>query len=68
MLLHPNQPQIPQLEDITGFDPDLHYIGFIGGGGQGDVYLVTTHWIYPVLILAGGEGCGQFRGRVLLTR
>jgi hypothetical protein len=41
MLLHPNQPDNPFLEWITGCDPRLHYVGFIGGGGQGEVYLVT---------------------------
>jgi hypothetical protein len=40
MLLHPNQPDNPFIEWITGFDPSLRYVGFIGGGGQGDVYLV----------------------------
>ena len=40
MLLHPNQPDNPFIEWITGFDPTLRYVGFIGGGGQGDVYLV----------------------------
>jgi len=41
MLLHPNQPGNPFIEWITGSDPHLRYIGFIGGGGEGDVYLVT---------------------------
>jgi hypothetical protein len=41
-LLRPNQPPVPQMEDITGFDPNLEYIGLIGSGGHADVYLVTS--------------------------
>jgi len=42
MLLHPNQPENPFIEYITGFHPDLRYIGLIGEGGEGRVYLVRT--------------------------
>ena len=68
-LLHPNQPREPQMENITGFDPTLEYIGLIGSGGQADVYLVTSRGTVLGLILAGREGQGgSCRIRVLLIR
>jgi hypothetical protein len=40
-VLSPNQLETPMLEFITGWDPKITYMGYIGGGGQGDVYLVS---------------------------
>ena len=68
-LLRPNQPPVPQMEDITGFDPNLEYIGLIGSGGHADVYLVTSGGTVLGLILAERDGKGgSCRIRVLLIR
>jgi serine/threonine protein kinase len=68
-LLRPNQPTEPQMENITGFEPTLEYIGLIGSGGQAEVYLVTSRGTVLGLILAERDGKGgSCRIRVLLIR